>query len=267
MKNPIGKTKYLSSATLGIIFVVPGILSLAFSVLKNSQVLAFIGLGLTFWGALFFLIRPTLYVKGSLLDATALSSYHTVDRMIKDLKYKGKAFYIPPYPQEVHIPEHLKGLKDTLVFISASATTNPPSILEIASSKFIVKNPEGMFITPPGLGLLEEFEREMHTDLAKKVLEDLCEILPSLILESFQMAKEMEMKTEKDQITLTMEDSIYRNLYREPIPKSVQTLGCPLASAVACAIAKASGRTVTVDSVKASPDAETVEVKYVVTES
>jgi hypothetical protein len=266
-KRQIGKTEYHSSTFIGIIFAIPGVLSLTFSILVNSQVLAFIGLGLTFWGALFFLVRPTSYVKGSLLDATALSAYRTVDRIMKDLKFKGKAFYVPPYPQEVYIPEHLKGLKDTLVFISAGASATPPSMLDIAGGKFLVKNPEGIFIIPPGLGLLNEFEKEMRTDLTKTSVEDLCETLPQLILENFQLAKEIEMKTENNQVTLKIEDSIFKNLYREQGLRSVQILGCPLASAAACAVAKASGKTVTLNQVNISPNAETVEITYTLQES
>ena len=56
---------------ISIMFLVPGILSLAFSITSNSQVLAFIGLGLTFWGALFLFVRPLRYVEGSLLDSTS----------------------------------------------------------------------------------------------------------------------------------------------------------------------------------------------------
>ncbi|MGA2309776.1 MAG: hypothetical protein ABSG57_09555 [Candidatus Bathyarchaeia archaeon] len=47
----------------------------------------------------------------------------------------------------------------------------------------------------------------------------------------------------------------------------MQILGCPLASAVACAIAKVSGKTVTVNQVNISPNAETVEITYTLQES
>jgi hypothetical protein len=39
-----------------------------------STVLAFIGLGLTFWGALFLFARPIKFVKSILLDFTAIST-------------------------------------------------------------------------------------------------------------------------------------------------------------------------------------------------
>ena len=77
---------------ISIMFLIPGILSLAFSITSNSQVLAFIGLGLTFWGALFLFVRPLRYVEGSLLDSISISTYTTIDRAVKDLKAKGKGY-------------------------------------------------------------------------------------------------------------------------------------------------------------------------------
>jgi len=251
------------SVKIAVVFVVFGALSLAVSIISNSAVLAFIGLGLTFWGAIFFLIRPIMYVKGSLLDATATSLYATVDRIIRDFKYKGKAFYIPPYPKEVYLPEHLKGLKEMIVYIPASATDKMPSIEEIAESKFIIENPEGITISPPGAGLLSQFERELGIDVTKTDLENLCQSLPQLILENFQLAKEIELKTENNQVELRMFDSTYKKLYqKEEDQKSVYLLGCPIASAIACAIAKTTGKIVTIQTIKTSPEAESITILY-----
>lgn len=103
---------------IGIAFIIPGVLALIFSILNDSSILAFIGLGLTFWGALFFFIKPERHVHESLLDLTAISIYTTVDRIIKDLKIERNGYYIPPYPKDVYIPEHLKSLKEAIVLIS-----------------------------------------------------------------------------------------------------------------------------------------------------
>jgi len=251
------------SGKIGIMFIIPGALSLIFSIFKNSQVLAFIGLSLTFWGALFFFVRPVKYVRSSLLDSTAISSYSTIDRIVQDLKYKGKSYHIPPYPKEVYLPEYLKGLKDMIVFISADSDAGMPSIEEMAKTKFLLENPKGILAAPPGLGLLTQLEKELRTDITKLELSELCESLPQLILENFQLAKEIEMKTEKNQVHLKIFDSIYKNLYsREKNLKSIHFLGCPLVSAIACAIAKTTGRIVTIHQSTTSPDGQTIEVRY-----
>ncbi|MEM3356852.1 MAG: hypothetical protein QW166_03385, partial [Candidatus Bathyarchaeia archaeon] len=202
----------------------------------------------------------------SLLDLTAISTYTTIDRIVKDLKYKGKSYYIPPYPKEVYLPEYLKGLKETVVFISAD-TGGTPSIEELAKSKFFLKNPNGICVAPPGLGLLTLFEKELRRDISKLQLNELYENLPHIIAENLQLAKEVEMKVEDNQIHVRIFDSTYKNLYAaEESLKSIHFLGCPLVSAIACAIAKTTGKMVTIQRDSISPDDQTIDVWYSVVE-
>ena len=263
LKNEIVNIKKLPSEKIAIALLTPGIAALIFSILKESQILAFIGLSLTFWGTLFFFIKPIKYVRGNLLDSAATSTYLTIDRIIKDLKFRGKSYYIPPYPKDIYLPKHLKGLKEMIVFISADTKPGMPSIEEIAKSRFLLENPNGICISPPGLGILEQIEKELGEDIIKIDLETLIEILPSVITESLHLAKEIEIKKEKKRIYARIEDPIYKNLYsKEQNLKSIHFLGCPLASAIACAIAKTTGKITTIQKNRVSPDAQTVEFWY-----
>jgi hypothetical protein len=262
LKLQLNAIKRRYSSKIGIFFAVPGILSLVFSVVANSQVLAFIGLGLTFWGALFFLVIPSTYVRGSLLGLTADTLYSTIDRIAKDMDCKGKGLYIPPYPKGVYLPGHLEGLKETVVFLSAKAESGLPSIEELAGSKFITNKPRGVCLIPPGSGLVEQFEKTLRVDLSRMSLEDLCGSLPSLILEDFQLASEVVMRVETGQVYLKLSDSVFKSLYREDGLRSVRLLGCPLVSAVACAVARSSGKPTWIESVNVSPDTQTIEVSY-----
>ena len=214
------------------------------------------------WGALFFFIKPVRYVQSSLLDSTAISTYATIDRIVKDLKFKGKSYYIPPYPKEVYLPEYLKGLKETVVFISAD-TGGMPSIEELAKSKFLLENPNGICVAPPGLGLLTRFEKEARRDITKLQLDELCESLEPIIVENLQLAKEMEMKVMDKQVYVRIFDSIYKSLYTaEENLKSIHSLGCPLVSAIACTLAKATGKMITIQRDSVSPDGQTIEVWF-----
>ena len=261
LKSEIKKIRRVPSGKIGLAFIIPGVLSLIFSILKESQILAFIGLGLTFWGALFLFIKPVRYVRSELLYSASLSSYLTLDRIIKDLKFKGKSYYIPPYPKDVYLPEYLRGLKEMKVFISADKGSSIPSIEEMAKNKFLLKNPKGICVAPPGLGLLTQIERELRKDLTKLDLNSLCENLPKVLTEDLQVAKEMEIKTEENGVYIKISDSTYSDLYsKERNLKSVHLLGCPLISAIICATAKATGKIVTIDKDKFSPDNKTVEV-------
>ena len=262
LKLELKRAKSIPSGKIGIAFLVPGVLAIVFSILNNSTILAFIGLSLTFWGALFFFIKPVKYVQSSLLDSTAISTYTTIDRILKDLKLKGKSYYIPPYPKEVYLPEYLKGLKETVVFISAD-TGGMPSIEELAKSKFLLENPNGICVAPPGLGLLTRFEKEVRRDITKLQLDELCESLEPLIVGNLQLAKEMEMKVVDKQIYVRIFDSTYKSLYTtEENLKSIHSLGCPLVSAIACTLAKATGKMITIQRDSISPDGQTIEVWF-----
>lgn len=252
-----------STTKIGALFLILGVLSLVLSLTAESQILAFIGLGLTFWGALFIAITPRRYVEGSLLDATAISAYSTIDRMIRHLKYQGKGYHEPPYPKDVYLPEHLKGLKDTVVFISAENESETPSIQELAESKFLLHKPKGVLVTPPGLGLLAQIEKKMNADFTKMTIEELCEVMPRFILDNLNLAREMELTPKDNQVNMKLTDSIYKNLYStENNLKSITLLGCPIASAVACAIAKTTGKPVTIQKQETTPDGTTVQVLY-----
>ncbi len=247
---------------IGVILITPGVLALVDSIVSNSQVLAFVGLGLTFWGATFFLVQPTRHVQWSLLNSTVITSYVTIDRITRDLKCRGRGLYIPPYPKQAYLPEHLKGLKEMIVYISADESTGFPSIDEIARSKFLFQHPRGVSITPPGLGLLEQFENDLKISPTQVNLQTLCETLPSLVLENFHLAKEMEMKPENDRVSLRIVGSIFGSLYLEEGLRSVHTLGCPLVSAFACAMAKTTGKTVIINTLTFDPKSDTTEVSY-----
>lgn len=237
-------------------------MALVYSIVSNSQVLAFVGLGLTFWETIFFLVQPTRHVQWSLLNSTVITSYVTIDRITRDLKYRGRGLYIPPYPKQVYLPEHLKGLKEMIVYISADESTGFPSIDEIARNKFLFQNPKGVSITPPGLGLLEQFENDLKINPTQVNLQTLCETLPLLVLENFQLAKEMEMKPENDRVSLKIVGSIFGSLYLEEGLRSVYTLGCSLVSAFACATAKTTGKTLIINTLTFDPKSDTTKVSY-----
>jgi len=257
------KVESSGSSKLTMLFLLAGILSLVFSIYSESQIIALIGLGLTFWGALFILLKPPKLVEGSLLYNAAVSTYLTIDRIIDDFNYKGKGYYLPPYPKDVYLPEYLKGLKASVVFVSAKNDSEMPSIEEIAKGNFLSKGQKGVLVAPPGLGILTQIEEKTRVDFTKIELTELCDVLPTLILQDLNLAKGMGMELNGDQVHLKLVDSLYKDLYsaRNNL-KSVIFVGCPITSAVACALAKTSGRTITIQKHQVSPDGLALEVWY-----
>ncbi len=252
--NPKRSSASNASIEIGIIFLVLGSIALIFSIIQEVQILAFIGLGLAFWGGLFLIIAPKRFVEVSFLDSAVLPNYRTADRIIRNLD-KPVAYHTPPYPRNVLLPEHLKGLTDMVVFITNESEKSAPDIQELSEGKFIMRNPPGIVISPPGIGILTTIENRTNTDFAKMNLEELCETLPRLLLENLPIADEIEMIThDPNIIKLKLTNSVYKNLYRpENNLRSISILGCPIVSAAACAIAKTTGKAVTIQQQETSP--------------
>ncbi len=262
LKYELQESEKLPSNKIGITLLVAGALLLVASVVTSSTILAFMGLGLTFWGALFLFVRSTKFVRSALLYSTVISSYTTLDRIIDDLNCKGNSVYIPPYPKDTYLPEHLSGLKEMIVFISANDSTTMPTIEEIAKKQFLVKNPKGICVIPPGSGLVSLFEKELRTDFTKIDQESFYESLPTVIVNNLELASNFEIKAEKEAIYVKITDSIYNNLYSNQNLKIIHSIGCPLTSAVTCALAITTRKPVTITKSKFSPDLSTIEIWY-----
>jgi len=257
------ESEKLPSNKIGITLLVAGALLLVASVPTSSTILAFMGLGLTFWGVLFLFVRSTKFIRVPILDATALSSYTTLDRIIADLDYKGKAVYIPPYPKDTYLPKHLAGLKEMLVFISAKEPITIPAIEEMAKKQFMVKNPKGICITPPGSSLVNLFEKELRTDFTKIDQESFYDGLPTVIVNNLELASNFEIKPEKEVIYVKITDSVYNHLYsKNQNLTTIHSVGCPLTSAVGCALAITTGKPVTITKSRISLDLKTIEIWY-----
>jgi hypothetical protein len=248
---------------IGIIFVVVGVNSFILAYALTSQIFAFMGIGLTFWGALFFLISPGLFVEGNVLVNTLSSSCATTERIITDLDCNGKGFHIP-YPQDKDSPSHSQGLKEMVVFIPKDAeTSKPPSLDELAEGKFLFSNPEGILLTPPGLGLLASIEKKSKVDFSKLESAELCKVFPKCILDNYSLAKEISMSAKDDGVSVKISNSIYSRFYAEKtFEKSIVILGCPLISAVACVLAKSASKPVYIKKLVSSPDGTKIEAQF-----
>jgi hypothetical protein len=267
LESELGNLNQKPSKRIGIIFLAIGAFMLCVSFVASSTVLAFIGLGLTFWGGLFLFIRPVKFVRGIIIDSSLAGSYATIDRMLRDPDYKGKPIYIPPYLEEASVPKDLRGLKEITVFIPAEDIRTVPAVEERASKQFLVKNPKGICITPPGYGLTTLFEKEIKIEFTEIDLEQLCGTLPTIVVNNLELAREFEINREKDIIHIKIIDSVYKNLYSsEQDFKSIHSIGCPLTSAIACALAETTARAVIIVGDSVSSDSKTIEVWFQILE-
>lgn len=233
-----------------------GIIALASSIIYTSSILAFIGLGFTFWGALLLYIKPERYVKVDLLDSTVLSTLETINNLLTNLNYKGKAIYLPP--------KHLKDLKSAKAFIPSKNQTTIPSTEELTEETILSTNPEGIFLTPPGLALTNLYEEKLGTSFTKQDVQYLLKNLPKLLIEDLEIAENLEIKTSKNVVHIKITGSVFQNLCKktEKLSKINKSLGSPLLSSLAITLTRTTGKPITIKKTNLSKDNKTIKVYY-----
>lgn len=222
--------------------ITTGTAALALSIAFTYSILAFVGLGLLFWGITLTYIRTEDYTKKVLLDAATASSAATLDRIIDELGYKGRPIYLPP--------EYLEDPEEYRAFISRRDGKRLPTPEQIheQADRIMIANPEGMLITPLGAELAKLFETTLQTSFARVDLHWLQQNMPKLFVEDLEIAREFELEITGEKIFAKMKSP---------------ALDRPLQSAIACALAKASGKPITLDDQQTTRDGKIV-IEYTV---
>lgn len=256
--------------TSGILLFFLGVAALIVSIVYTSSVLAFIGLGLTFWGAIIAYIHSDEYVKGSLLNATATPIFSTLNQTLNELDYNGKPVYLPP--------KYLNDPDDSRVYIPKSTNSRLPTPQQIQTleNKQPSRDSQGLLLKPPGFELARLFEKTLGTTFMRTDLNYLMKNMPKLLVEGLEIAKDLEIIQETvkpaateivaiqhrdgvDRIHVKITDSVYQETSREieQMSRIHGNIGDPLTSAIACAIAKSTGKPTIMTDEKTSEDGKT----------
>jgi len=252
-KRKANLAKAATSALIGI-----GSLALLASIVYVSSILAFIGLGLIFWGALFLYIQPEEYTKKALLDATVIPSLSTLNQIIHELEYKGKAIYLPP--------EYLEDPEASKVYISKQKEGKlpEPELTLKSESHLFLQHPQGILLTPPGAQLSRLFEKRLDTNFTKTDLKYITQNMPKLLIGDLEIAENIEIATENNKIKITITNSTFKEVHKEnnKLSHIYPYIGCPLSSAIACALTKATGKPITIQNIQTSEDGKNIEATY-----
>lgn len=239
----------LPSSIMPYVLVGAGGLCLFASVVFASTILAFIGLGLAFWGTLFLFIRPQRYVRSDLMDSTALSTLTTIDNLMNAMGYTEKGIYIPTADSE-----------KAVVFVPRQPGTRIPTRPEIGDD-VILSNPKGVVMMPPGLHLANLIERELGTEFRKIGLNDLSRRLPKTLIEDLEIVRDFDMRVDGNMVRFRFVDSVYSGFCNGLRGRTgiCSSLGCPICSAMACIVAEASGKPVVFEKDEFSDDGKMLE--------
>jgi hypothetical protein len=229
---------------------------IATSLFYGSSLSAIMGLALTFWGAILLYVVPTEHVPLELLNAVAASNMVNVEKVLSELEMKGNGVYLSP--------KYLKDFESSLVFIPKETGNRLPPSQEVDAGKLHSGNLNGVFLTPPGLALSKLFEKELGMSFTKTDFNVLKKELPRLLIEDLEIAQDVEVESQGNIITIEATNSIFNKLCDETrkLEKTHAAVGCVFSSALACAIAKATGKPVVVQKEELVTKRKTTRIEF-----
>lgn len=232
-----------------------GILGTILSIVYESTVLAFIGLTLAFWGCLFLLLVPGEYVESKMMDSLCSSSLSAIDQVISDSNCQGEAVYIP-VPREAYLP-YLTRIKTEFIYIPKRNVK-----IEKAMEQAFMKNPRGLRLTPPGLGLANLMEGRCKAGFHNLDIDMLTDVLPSIAVRELEMADEFKLRLEGNRIRTVAKNPFCKDLCKEAskMHHICPNVGCPLSSSIACILTRAALKPVAIE--RCSLDNNNIETWY-----
>ena len=242
-----------------------GTMTLALSIIYSSSVLALIGLGLLFWGVTFTYVSTDEYVKKILLETASSDQVVMLNHLVKEtLQYKGNPIYLPP--------RFFRNSDACIVYISKEMVVElpKPEMMPEADSNLmfdLVKNPRAVLMKPPGAELAQLLEKMLGTNFNRVNLEYLQQSLPKLLVEELEIVQSFDMKIDNDKVTIMIEGSAYGDPTKTAM-ESDTTLpfGSPLSNAIACSIAKVTGKQVVRSISKLESKAKLLSEEYLILE-
>jgi hypothetical protein len=225
-----------------------------------SSFLALLGVSIIFWGAMLLYVTPSKHVPLTLLNASAEAVVANIEQLILELNLTEKGIYLPP--------QNLRNVDSSLIFIPGTLKT-PLSTPEESNGKILVptrffQQHPGAFFTPPGSALARIFEEELGFSFTKTGLKQIQNKLPKLLVEDLELAENVEIRIQSNAVTMEITGSIFNEIciHTDSQPKTHKQVGCLLSSAIACALAKATDKPITIQNETRIQETKTTHIEY-----
>jgi hypothetical protein len=178
--------------------------------------------------------------------------------LLQAFECKGKAFFLPP--------EFLSDFESCRAYVSVQKGSSPPRPENIRGYEngVLLKEPPGVILEPPGADLTTLLESRMGTRLTRVDLRFLQGQLPKVLVENLQLAKNVEIAVEKGMVQVTIDGFTLKDVYEKirSLTHVYNQVGSPVASAIGCALAKSSGKLVTIENEATSRGGRSLTIEY-----
>lgn len=236
---------------LGIAFVLFGLSLSTVSFLVQATLFAGLGLSSFLVGLLLMYVPTERTVSARLVSASCLSSLVNLNSLLEELGVDSKAVYLPT-KEESHQPRAFLPL-----------IRNPDSssmfLKSLENSGLFVVNGQdphqsGLLLIPPGSSLATLMEQESGIDFHNVRLDRLEDALRTGLVEALEIAEDIRVIFMNGSVRVEVGPLVSEELYQmqSKVASSLcSQVGCPLSSAVICAVTKAAKMPVSVIKISA----------------
>ena len=236
-----------------------GLFFIALSIYNGLSIFAIIGTSLLFWSSILLYIRPSRLIPITYLTTSTATAMSNIERLLTQLQTTKKGIYLPP--------KNLQDIESSLVYLPKTPKQDLPQNREPQTTLFCEED-KGLLLTPPGAVLTKLYEQTAGTSFLKADFTYIQTKIPELLTEKLEIAENVEIEKENNKITINITGNIFQDDCRESqkCPQAHYAVGCLLSSSLACVLAKAIGKPVTIESEEHQEDKKQTKIEYRVME-
>jgi hypothetical protein len=229
---------------------------LAISYLTSSEILTFIGLGLTLWGLLLFYISQPKSIPSKVFSVLSFSMLRSIDAIVDEF-YHGKSV--------VHFYHaNRNGLAQGYIYFVQKPIGAVHNYAQLTNQEISQNDLNVTFIPSPSQGLLDLLERELNVNLAKVDYPFLERRLPDILVEELKLVDYFLIEANDDTFAIRFSGEPSAHLCRLINEKSKigYRIGCPVCSVLALVLSKSTGRPIRIKQTIPEGDDSTIRTVY-----
>jgi len=245
---------------LGIAFLLFGLCLSMVSFLIQASLFSGLGLATFLIGLLLIYVPTEKTVSPQLVNASCLSSLVNLNSLLEELGVDSKAIYLPT-EKETHQP-------CAFLPLARSLDLSSMFLRRLRDGRLFVVNGQdprqsGLALVPPGSSLATLIEQETGIDFHNVRLDELETALRTGLVEALEIAEDVRVMFMNRSVRVEVGQLISEELceVQSKVAHSLYSqVGCPISSAVICAITKAAKMPVSVIKISA-PRGRTISIE------
>ncbi|MEM3641439.1 MAG: hypothetical protein QXH37_05925 [Candidatus Bathyarchaeia archaeon] len=232
LRKSLWKTRGRKSRATGAVFLALSGIFLALAYYTRYVVFETLSIVCLPLGIIFVFLSVESYVKLTVANEALISALLPLSRLLEHLGIQGKAVYFPKQTDD----------ENSVLFILKGDDVALLNYAKITESDNIAISKEGVIFPSLGTNLVQLYQNELG-DLRNFNLEYLLEWLPRVLVDGLQIAEKAQMLLEGELLHVKFIEPVFRHvcLHRE-VNILCKTIGCPLCSSIADAIARNTNR-------------------------